>query len=563
MQKKLNEDFIDSYCEKFAAEVTSTFFTEDKETISGKEILSITPSKQANFFVVKLIFRYWQAESKKLESPFFNYKHTDVKEALIEFMNVLSQHIEVHKNNFQLLLNHAVKDTIYLAAAPEAYIEIDLEARGVDTISEKAITGTLKYVRLYKKEIEDFLSDMKDLTIDDVIDEVAEQFNDFDSTPGLEQELAALSEILPIKIDQVVTDDIPDDFDDEDDEVFDNDDDFFAPRKETAVAKEEEKPSEEEEATEPESVEDKALEKEEVDKEEEEEKLEVKDEEVEQVEEIEEESSAETVDGAGNEETEIDEAEKEEESQTAEEPKKQERPPLVEVDEDDEGDDEDDFFTPEKESFKAIDDDDDDEVWDNDDDFFTPRKATSDEGEAPEETKEEITASDKIDWDDKEAKEVDEAGLKEDAMKVESVFTGESPEKVEEMEEEISEDDTPEVIPKSDDPTGEEEQTEQQPETVNDQFESEAETVAEHHEKAKESSMMKLISVNHQYMFVKELFKDDQVSFQNALYELEEQTSFDGAVEYLVQSYAREFEWDMQSTEVKELLKVLFRKFRD
>ena len=113
MQKKINEDFIDSYCEKFASKVNDSFFLGDKIIISGKEILGVTPSIQTNYFVLKLLFRYWKGETKKLESPFFNYENDVVKEALTEFMNVLSQHIEVHKNRFQLLLNHAVKDALY------------------------------------------------------------------------------------------------------------------------------------------------------------------------------------------------------------------------------------------------------------------------------------------------------------------------------------------------------------------------------------------------------------------------------------------------------------------
>ena len=161
MQRKLNEDFIDSYCEKFAAKVTADFFQEGKDVISGKEILTVTPSKQVNFFVIKLLFRYWQEETKKLESPFFNYKHDEVRQAMIQFMNVLSQHIEINSTKFELLLNHAVKDTIYLVVAPEAYVEIDLESRGVDKITDKSIEGTIKYLRVHKKEITSFLADMK------------------------------------------------------------------------------------------------------------------------------------------------------------------------------------------------------------------------------------------------------------------------------------------------------------------------------------------------------------------------------------------------------------------
>jgi len=100
-------------------------------------------------------------------------------------------------------------------------------------------------------------------------------------------------------------------------------------------------------------------------------------------------------------------------------------------------------------------------------------------------------------------------------------------------------------------------------ETINKQFEKGEESLAEHHEKApKEGGLLELISLNHRYMFIKELFRNDKNEFENALYELEEFDNFDDSVEFLVQGYAKHNEWNMQSDEVKEFLKVLFRRFR-
>ena len=390
MQKKLNEDFIDSYCAKFAAKVTSEFFVGGRENINGKEILEVTPSKQVNYFIVKLLFRYWQAETKKLESPFFNYKHVEVKQALIEFMNVLSQHIEVHKSKFELLLNHAVKDALFLAASPDAYIQFDLEGRGVDKISEKAIAGTLKYLRLYKREINDFLSKMRGRLTEDAMQEVSQAFQDFDTSEGLESEIALLNKVLPINSDQLAVD-----FDESIDSY--DDDDLFERGEEDLI------------------------------------------------------------------ETDID-------------------------------------FQSEKDSY--------------DEDIATG-----------------------LDFD----KPVTSAITPNIALM---------------MRDEIDEDDTPEQQISNEEP-------EPAIETVNDSFMEKQETVAEHLERATESSLLKSISVNQQYLFQKDLFGEDPAAFQNCLYELEDYHSFDEAVTFLVQGYAKEYKWEMQSTEVKEFLKVLFRKFRD
>ncbi|WP_420316946.1 hypothetical protein [Ekhidna sp.] len=425
MQKKLNEDFIDGYCEKFASKVTADFFHRGKDVITGKEILKVTPSKQVNFFVIKLLFRYWQEETKKLESPFFNYKHDEVRQAMIQFMNVLSQHIEIHKEKFETLLNHAVKDTIYLAAMPQAYVEIDLDSRGVELIKEKSVEGTVKYLKIHKKEIQNFLSDMKGLTIDDVIDELPEEFDDFDTTDAVKAECELLSKVLEINIDKVFSDDPDmDDFDE---------DDLFEPGEEDLV---DVKP---------------------------------------------------TVKKAS--------AEVHQESEGVE--------VSVEDDAMAEEDIEDDRAPIESEGEKEI----------------VNEKEEAIEASAEEEEKD--TSED----------EPEEEPIKQIRTPVM-------------LEDEEKEDDFPE-------------------ETINKQFEKEEESLAEHHEKApKEGSLLSLISLNHRYMFIKELFVNDRDDFERALIELEEYDSFDESVEFLVQGYAKQNEWDMQSDEVKEFLKVLFRRFR-
>ncbi len=426
MQKKLNEDFIDGYCEKFASKVTAEFFKGGKEIITGKEILKVTPSKQVNFFVIKLLFRYWQEETKKLESPFFNYKHEEVRQAMIQFMNVLSQHIEVNKEKFETLLNHAVKDTIYLAAMPQAYVEIDLDSRGVETIKDKSVEGTVKYLKIHKKEIQNFLSDMKGLTIDDVIDELPEEFDDFDTLEAVNEECANLTSILEITSEKIFSDDPEmDEFDE---------DDLFEPGEEDLV---EERPKPRKTA-----------------------------------------------------------------------PDANEENANIEVSADDDAMIEEDFGEEN-----------------------TPSSA-------PEVNVEPVDPEPK----EEEPKAVeDESDLEEEIQ--------ESPKKEVRppvmLEDEDKEDDFPE-------------------ETINQQFEKEEETVADHLENStkKEGGILELISLNHRYMFIKELFMNDKHEFENALAELENYGSFDESVEFLVQGYAKHNEWDMQSDEVKEFLKVLFRRFR-
>lgn len=98
--------------------------------------------------------------------------------------------------------------------------------------------------------------------------------------------------------------------------------------------------------------------------------------------------------------------------------------------------------------------------------------------------------------------------------------------------------------------------------SLNDQFDQPDTTIAEHHEETKVDSIIDTVSINHRYMFTQELFDGDATLFRKAINEVEDLESFDDAVEHLVQHYAKGRNWDMNSDEVKELLKIIFRKYR-
>ncbi|MEM8938325.1 MAG: hypothetical protein AAGC64_03145 [Bacteroidota bacterium] len=414
MQRKLNEDFIDSYCEKFASKVSAEFFVGSKRVITGKEILSVTPSKQVNFFVIKLLFRYWQEETKKLESPFFNYKDEEVRKAMIQFMNVLSQHIEIHRGKFETLLNHAVKDTIYLAALPQAYVEIDLDSRGIEVIGKKAIEGTTKYLKIYKKEIHDFLTDLKGATIDDLIDELPHEFEDFDTSETVIALCKNLSSILEITLEKVYSED-PD------------------------------------------------------------------------------------------------------------------------IDDFDEGE----LLLPGEEDLVNI----------------SKEKVLG----SVRKSRKEIYKEDKEVVINHEDKSMEHEEITEDA------FKGGEQEivaKKEERKEDIAEEEEKLIKPQA--IVDEEEKEDSLPQEIHDkQLEKKEEMKVEHYEfERKSDSILAHITPDHRDMFIKGLFKNDKDEFENALSKLEDFESFDESVEYTVQNYAKHHRWDMQSDEVKEFLKVLFRRFR-
>lgn len=472
MQKKLNEDFIEKYSEQFAAKISEDFFALDSH-IGGSQILNVTPSKQVNFFIIKLLFNNWQQESQRLESPFFNYGAIEVKEALLQFMNVLSRFIKVERKEFEPLLQDAIRDTLFLIMAPNVYLEIEFDRKGTETLDDKMAKTILKYIRIAKPDFASYFEaniglDKDDLEIDEnvITDEI------------LEKEIAKLDQVVPLTLKKL------EDGDDED--AAENllqveADDLTSPTVALSSESKERVPKEEIEAIQDQTSEPEASE------------------------------SVSSTSDEGTEETkpaeEIEEEVKEDaaisEDQSEDETKEE-----VEPEESSEAGEEPTSSSPEE-------------------------VATEDAVGQVDEEKTEVIV------DDPDQAPEDSDGAKEDLTEIastdESVITNMAP------EDEDGEDD----------------------DILNDKFEDplSVPSIAESHE-GQTDSMMAAISVNHRYMFINELFDGEADLFTTAINKVEESSSFDESVEILVQNYAKEYHWDMNSDEVKELLKIIFRRFR-
>ena len=450
MQRKLNEEYIREYSEQFSEKITSDIF-EQQETISGKEILSCTPSRQVNLFIIKLLFQNWQEEMKRLESPFFNYKAAEVRKAMVQFMNTLSQHIEVDGDHFIELAENATRQTLLLAADPSAYIRQEFGALENAQLSEKVTKPMIKYIKLHHETISDLFDEYKDSSIDQFFEELDELLAEYDTEPVLEDVVELLNQVCPITTDRL--------FEPEEKEEADSKDVTNELPVPDLVEEEQDETVDEEQDTESSNI----------PKEEDPEINEVA--ELENDEQVSEEIEEENKEEAADEEEEIAE------TPTAEEHEEHE------------------------------------------------------EADEAEDTTEEEPAQVEEPADKPIHDEADEANSEEEDELASSSIN---------------------------------ERFSAEPETVNKQFERSSEaTIAEQLEKTKVDSIMEAISVNHQYMFTKELFEGDRASFNQAISEIDECDSFDDAVEMIVQNHAKARSWDMNSDEVKELLKVVFRKFRD
>ncbi|MEP4535125.1 MAG: hypothetical protein ABJ004_18660 [Cyclobacteriaceae bacterium] len=459
MQKKLNHSFFDQYSGSFADNVIDKFF-EENDVITGKEIISLTPSKQVNFFVLKTLFNQWQHEMKRLESPFFNFKDAEVRKVLRTFMNTVSQKIEIEEESFKPLLESAVRETLYLLANPADFLKESFADRK-SNLSEKSVKNFLKYIKVFKSDIEQFLES----NIGQSSEEIGTNSSAFFDSLDVEQiagfELSILNEIEPITMG-----------------------DLF-----------------EEETAEPEQA---APEEEELD------------------------LTVDDFDDEPEDEAEEDKAEDVSESQ--------QEVVAAEATSDDEAE----AFDPESET----------EV----EEVAEAEESYSEELES--ETKEEVLEPEA----DEEPILQDEEIAAEPADDVEDSLEPEAS-----QEEEIAPETVADVggFEEEDEVSLNQKLADETTKTINEKFErEESVTLADHHQQSKVTSIMEAISVNNRYMFINDLFEGDKDEFADAIDRIEECESFDEAVEILVQEYARNYEWDMNSDEVKELLKVVFRKFR-
>lgn len=472
MQRKLNDEFIREYSEEFSEKITSEFFAE-KERITGKEILNVSPSKQLNFFILKILFRKWQEEMKKLESPFFNYKSPEVRKAMVQFMNTLSQHIEVSGDHFISMAEEAVADTLLLAVDPGSYLSLEFEAMDVSKVTDKMTKPILKYIKLHKEEISAFFAENEGADIDEFVENASDYFDDLEVGDIVQNQLELLSQIVPLseddlyfkEEDELDLDEEEDELPEVDDSILDDEDD------ESAIEPEEDEDSDEEVSFD-----------------------------------YPEEEESETLNHTDDEGTDEELSESEESAEL--------------VDSEEESED----------SEEASDDDDEEKYLAEDGrDSYSEETFDEDDEENEDGTIEEEKISDESEEDSVSAADdetVPNGPASEDDESVNEKFAEQSP-------------------------------------TINDKFSKEDDdTVAGNLEKKPVSTIMEAISVNHRYMFTKELFDGNREAFTAAIENIESQESFDDAVEMLVQRYANKLGWDMNSDEVKELLKVIFRRFR-
>jgi hypothetical protein len=152
MDEKISLEAIALYADRYADKVIKSFFIK-KEKITGPEILNFCNVQQVNLLIIKELFRSWKEENKKLRSAYFDYDQQEVKDALENLMNILSQNISISQPHFTPLVKKAVSQALLVIFDPYDFYSMLITGRNnkleINTLSEE-----LKYLRLNKAPLE-------------------------------------------------------------------------------------------------------------------------------------------------------------------------------------------------------------------------------------------------------------------------------------------------------------------------------------------------------------------------------------------------------------------------
>jgi hypothetical protein len=149
MSHKFNASSLTQYSNAFARQVCNDFFAKH-QTATGSQILNFTPIPQVNMFAISSLYEKWKSDAEAFKSPFFDFDHANVQQALQTFMNVVSQHISVKRENLEPILAESTKNTLTLLLNPQQHYTELLRDQPDSLVKVETLKQWQKYTRLNK-----------------------------------------------------------------------------------------------------------------------------------------------------------------------------------------------------------------------------------------------------------------------------------------------------------------------------------------------------------------------------------------------------------------------------
>ncbi|WP_026351309.1 hypothetical protein [Hymenobacter aerophilus] len=126
-------------------------------TLDGPAVLRFTPIRQVNLFVVQALLGKWTAEMAQLRSAYFDFEDADVRQALTQFMNVLSRRIRLSRPTYEPLLAQAIADTLAGALDPTDTLAAKLLPAEAGLRTPEQLREGLRYLDTNKALFEGFI----------------------------------------------------------------------------------------------------------------------------------------------------------------------------------------------------------------------------------------------------------------------------------------------------------------------------------------------------------------------------------------------------------------------
>jgi hypothetical protein len=202
MDEKISLEAIALYGDAYADKLLKRFFN-GKDQITGQEILGLSNVRQVNFFVIREIFKSWKEETRKQKSAYFDNDHPEVKEALNNYMSVVSNHILVDQAYFAPLLKKAVSHTLLVIFNPYDFFSMLITGKN-NKLEVSPFREEIKYLKVNKAPLERMVQKLEEKKIKElpgneafaILDQILEEVN---FTPeDVDSYIQQFSEVLPL-----------------------------------------------------------------------------------------------------------------------------------------------------------------------------------------------------------------------------------------------------------------------------------------------------------------------------------------------------------------------------
>lgn len=202
MDEKISLEAIALYGDAYADTVLKDFFST-KERITGSEILTLCNVQQVNLFVIRELFRAWKEETRKLKSAYFDYENLEVKDALENFMDILSKNISIDQAHFSHLLKKASSLALMVIFDPYDFYSIIITGKN-NKLEADSFREEIKYLKVNKAPLDRMLQKLEEKGVKElsgneafsILDQILEEVN---FTPeDVDDYLEKFSSVVPL-----------------------------------------------------------------------------------------------------------------------------------------------------------------------------------------------------------------------------------------------------------------------------------------------------------------------------------------------------------------------------